>query len=600
MRLLNTNTLQVAEFTQQRPRYAILSHTWQEDEVSLHDIRNGFAPLRQGYTKVIDCCQQARQDGYEWVWIDTCCIDQTSSAELSEAINSMYRWYAESDICYAYLSDIRYMNMERYNVTLCGNESFDSIIGSTSPGEGVNPSLESYIAVVRRQFTSQLRSSRWFYRGWTLQELIAPRHVEFYNRNWANLGTKVALREMLAEITGIDTDVLLGHTPLSDVSVAVKMSWAAKRLTKREEDMAYCLMGIFDINMPLLYGEGAKAFKRLQREIICQYEDYTLLLYGGSNWNIFLANSPADFGRKIMLGPRSELELHRRHDDKYFEMDARKLRNQTEPQKEIVSMWQDNSHATMALTSRGLQATLLCQDTVDTGYFLAWTRCWYDHEVYGPLLIFISIRRPIGKVAHRREPRLIYVGQAEFEDIESHGNYNWREVYLETHDTPVATSNQTRICISLQCSQNPSEIEALCCSQSFVVTLPITTENNVRLIRIIDQWKVWDNPLLKFPAAVALTIPQRTRDINHIFLIGKINKYDWRLVFHESVPHAVDKKFLTSVLRVWNLKNISNPELAGRFAGSIQIPLSNGEELFISQRFRGNDDITVHVSVRQH
>ncbi|OTB12530.1 hypothetical protein K445DRAFT_33740, partial [Daldinia sp. EC12] len=248
MRLLNTNTLEVVEFTQTIPRYAILSHMWEYDELLFQDIKDGHASLRQGYAKVAGCCRQAIKDGYEWVWIDTCCIDKSSSAELSEAINSMYRWYADSCVCYAYLSDL------------------------TSAGPTTTFSTRS---------KGYFKESRWFTRGWTLQELIAPRRIKFYSEEWVELGTKTNLREIITKVTGISEDVLLGYTALSDITVALKMSWAANRSTTREEDMAYCLMGLFDINMPLLYGEGTKAFKRLQEEIMHRYEDYTILLCNG-------------------------------------------------------------------------------------------------------------------------------------------------------------------------------------------------------------------------------------------------------------------------------------------------------------------------------
>jgi hypothetical protein len=171
-------------------------------------------------------------------WIDSCCIDKSSSAELSEAINSMYKWYANAQVCYAYLSDV-----------------------------DVDQNLES-----------ALRLSQWFTRGWTLQELLAPRVVEFYDRNWIEIGTKQSLSWLLAEITGIGRGSLSGdkvHT-----CIAKKMSWAARRETSRAEDSAYCLMGLFDVNMPLLYGEGAqKAFIRLQTEIMARTTDESIFAW---------------------------------------------------------------------------------------------------------------------------------------------------------------------------------------------------------------------------------------------------------------------------------------------------------------------------------
>ncbi|KAF3066323.1 Vegetative incompatibility protein HET-E-1 [Daldinia childiae] len=274
MRLLNTHTLQVVEFIQERPSYAILSHMWEYDEVLFQDIKDGLASLRHGYAKVTGCCHQAIKDGYEWIWIDTCCIDKSSSAELSEAINSMYSWYAESDICYVYLSDVRSVNIKGFEAVLRATESFHITTDSLIPGIGTQLVPEACI----NKFIDEFKRSRWYRRGWTLQELIAPRHIEFYNQDWIGLGTKTTLRKIIIEITGINEGVLLGYTALSDITVALKMSWAANRFTTRTEDMAYCLMGIFDINMPLLYGEGVKAFKRLQEEIMRQYEDYTILL----------------------------------------------------------------------------------------------------------------------------------------------------------------------------------------------------------------------------------------------------------------------------------------------------------------------------------
>jgi len=169
-------------------------------------------------------------------------IDKTSSAELSEAINSMYKWYAEADICYAYLSDIRTVS---------------------------SPSQPSWSIAT-------FATSKWFTRGWTLQELIAPRSVEFYAEDWTDLGTKSSRRDEISTITGIDVRVLDGENP-AICNVAERLSWAASRQTTRSEDAAYCLLGIFQVHMPLLYGEGDRALIRLQEEILKTTEDYTLL-----------------------------------------------------------------------------------------------------------------------------------------------------------------------------------------------------------------------------------------------------------------------------------------------------------------------------------
>ncbi|KAF2201152.1 hypothetical protein GQ43DRAFT_448996 [Delitschia confertaspora ATCC 74209] len=210
---------------------------------------------------IISACQQARQDNLAYVWIDTCCIDKSSSAELSEAINSMWRYYERSAMCYAYLDDV---------------DVFDPLRG----GHGVsNASDGSSEELTSKQVDlideKDLARSRWFTRGWTLQELIAPARVAFYIKGWNFVGYKATMGRKLERITGIGTEILMEHWPkLDTVSVARRMSWAAKRETTRVEDMAYCLLGIFDVNMPLLYGEGEKAFVRLQEEIMKDSDDH--------------------------------------------------------------------------------------------------------------------------------------------------------------------------------------------------------------------------------------------------------------------------------------------------------------------------------------
>ncbi|KAI8668926.1 HET domain-containing protein [Fusarium keratoplasticum] len=265
MRLLNTGSYELTEFYGDKiPPYAILSHTWGDEEVLFADIQNNTAQSKRGFRKLMGCCQNAIKNGFKWVWVDTCCIDKSSSAELSEAINSMYQWYRDSTICYAYLEDV--------TDVLC------------TPGTS------------SKRFTE----SRWFTRGWTLQELIAPRVVEFYTQAWEEIGTKMSLDEEIAATTGIPASILRGKD-VSTRNVAERMSWASKRQTTRREDMAYCLMGLFQINMPLLYGEGDKAFVRLQEQILRQEEDYSILAwtpqenYGPLVSMGCLASSPCQF-----------------------------------------------------------------------------------------------------------------------------------------------------------------------------------------------------------------------------------------------------------------------------------------------------------------
>jgi hypothetical protein len=220
------------------PSYAILSHTWGEDreEVNFQDLTIGPRITKKGYKKLRFCAEQAARDGLLYFWVDTCCIDKSNSVELQEAITSMYRWYRNAMKCYVYLSDV-----------------------STNDHNQLDPSLRSWEAA--------FRNSRWFTRGWTLQELLAPSSVEFFCSKGNRLGDKQSLAQELHDITKIAIQALEG-TPLSEFSIDERISWAKMRQTKREEDRAYSLLGIFDIHMPLIYGEGAtNALNRLQKKI---------------------------------------------------------------------------------------------------------------------------------------------------------------------------------------------------------------------------------------------------------------------------------------------------------------------------------------------
>ncbi|KAF8853548.1 HET-domain-containing protein [Acephala macrosclerotiorum] len=239
MRLLeytNDGELSFAEFFgDDIPRYAILSHRWGVEEVTFKDLMNGTGKSKAGYGKIQFCGEQARRNGLQYFWVDTCCIDKSNSTELAEAINSMFRWYRDATRCYVYLSDVSRL-------------PFDSADESNEPWESV------------------FRKSRWFTRGWTLQELIAPASVEFFSKEGELLGNKASLERHICEITGIPVKALRGS--LSDFTVTERMSWLEKRETTRKEDMAYSALGIFDVNMPLIYGEGReKALKRLREEI---------------------------------------------------------------------------------------------------------------------------------------------------------------------------------------------------------------------------------------------------------------------------------------------------------------------------------------------
>ncbi|KAK5733270.1 hypothetical protein LTR17_009879 [Elasticomyces elasticus] len=266
MRLVNTQTLSLELFTEPLPAttpYAILSHTWGDEEVTFRDMGDlSVARSRAGFAKIEKACRMAYEHGLQYAWVDTCCIDKSSSAELSEAINSMYRWYQDALLCFAYLADLPIENQ---------------------PGP---PDRQTF------------SKCRWFTRGWTLQELIAPAHLLFYDREWNLRGTKDELAGEIEAITGVDQWVLTCAAPLSTIPLGKRMSWAASRHTTRTEDEAYCLLGIFEVNMPMIYGEGSKAFLRLQEEILGRTTDLSLLAWQAEA-NVahrgILAGSPSEF-----------------------------------------------------------------------------------------------------------------------------------------------------------------------------------------------------------------------------------------------------------------------------------------------------------------
>ena len=268
MRLLNALTLQLEIFPEREtPIYAILSHTWSKEEVSFQDLAVDVERSNNGWQKILSCCKQALEDGFSYLWVDTCCIDKTSSAELSEAINSMFRWYSASDICYVHLADIKE-----------ASETMRSIDYD------------------KNSFTR----SRWFTRSWTLQELIAPIQVVFFDAAWEKLDTRDNLADKIAGATGIDAAVLRQTSSFRDYSVAQRFSWAADRQATRFEDKAYSLLGLFDVNMPLLYGEGTGAFARLQEEIMKVTTDLSLLAWSNPSslqYGFPLASSLQDFAR---------------------------------------------------------------------------------------------------------------------------------------------------------------------------------------------------------------------------------------------------------------------------------------------------------------
>ncbi|EJF64687.1 HET-domain-containing protein, partial [Dichomitus squalens LYAD-421 SS1] len=234
MRVLDTWTGQFMELDPEKTNFAILSHTWRKKEQTYNELKLS--------RKIREACGVARKAGYRYLWIDSCCINKASSSELSESINSMFQWYGRAKVCFAHLADV--------------------------------PSSDD-----PRAAESAFRKSRWFERGWTLQELIAPLSVKFLSEDWTEIGTKLALADLVEEITGIAEDALVHAKSLDDFSVAQRLSWTASRKTSRKEDSAYSLLGIFNINMSTLYGEGERAFRRLLEEIVRRVPDQSVFAW---------------------------------------------------------------------------------------------------------------------------------------------------------------------------------------------------------------------------------------------------------------------------------------------------------------------------------
>lgn len=317
MRLINIRTLRLEEFVGWKPPYAILSHTWGDQEVSLRqyqdwrdrnpgtipfedstivqqepwrrdtsalwlDIDESIERAREeegpGMAKILQCAKRAQVEGHRYIWVDTCCIDKSSSTELQEAINSMFRWYEMSAVCYVHVADV--------------NHRVDGL--------------------------GALKDSRWFKRGWTLQELLAPHTIAFFDKNWEEIYWTSQMREAIEDATGIDGSYLGARSRDSrDASVATRMSWAADRETTRVEDMAYCLLGIFGINMPMLYGEGERAFQRLQEEIMKTSGDASIMAWNysgtwipltriGYHHDGLLATHPRQFAKCGKIEPHGE------------------------------------------------------------------------------------------------------------------------------------------------------------------------------------------------------------------------------------------------------------------------------------------------------
>ncbi|KAK3698949.1 hypothetical protein LTR37_016736 [Vermiconidia calcicola] len=310
MRLLHTSEFVLEEFIGSNiPKYAVISHRWGDDEASYRRFEKGLKTIRSsqyqnassGWDKIIAACRIARSRGLDWLWIDTCCIDKKSSAELSEAINSMFNWYQRAEECYVLLPDVadntaafrRAAHAEEGTVTNAakiGNEMWDP---------------QDFI------------KSTWFTRAWTLQELLAPNRVLFYTTDFNCLGSKGDLQNLISDATKVPLIFITQNDMIHRASVAERMKWASRRQATREEDLAYSMLGLFGVNMPLLYGEGNKAFLRLQTEIIRTSDDETIFGWSGEshyNTNGLLAPDIAAFStvsdiRRHYVVPRQHYEV---------------------------------------------------------------------------------------------------------------------------------------------------------------------------------------------------------------------------------------------------------------------------------------------------
>ena len=391
-----TKVLEFAD--EEATSYAILSHRWTRQEVNHEEIvdlakmeRNEQNEVcqRLGYQKILASCEQAKKDGFKWLWVDTCCIDKRSSAELSEAINSMYRWYENSAVCYAYLQDVR--------------SSF--------------PRLEN-----KKIYPNSKGWPEWFSRGWTLQEMIASRNVQFFNEGWESIGNKKMLAHALSRITGVPPHILAdGLSASNRPCVAQIISWAADRTTSRVEDRAYSLLGLLDINMPMIYGEGKKAFHRLQLEIIRESNDQSIFAWGCD------ADLDGRTGSVLADDPRvfqgcDKMELMDR--DQFIQS----LEGDT-PKKRCGSSIEEDRFGIFPITNRGIQIWLPVRTFAQSGFpyyagsrslFEAWLPCRGCPKSDKPVSItlvlwksnyyryFVSLPSPTGKTLQFRQLYLRY------------------------------------------------------------------------------------------------------------------------------------------------------------------------------------------------
>lgn len=277
MWLINTSTLELHEFSRSTPSYATFSYVTDENEASFEDLAQAQKDRCKDSIKIIErACDQARIAGYEWLWNHAACVDKRSCAAQSEAINSLPRIYRDCEHSIVYLEDLYHDQFE------------DEQIGE------------------------RLAACRWIKNIWAIPQIVFPREVYFYSSDWSQIGTKRSLLPHLSSIIGIDQPALEHWGCLEDYSIARRMSWASEMTAFRTEDLAYALLGLFDVGMPIIYGEGGKAFLKLQEEIIRDTDDFSLLAwdnFDGQECNGLFAYSPACF-RRFRNGPTTPLRIN--------------------------------------------------------------------------------------------------------------------------------------------------------------------------------------------------------------------------------------------------------------------------------------------------
>ncbi|KAI1175180.1 heterokaryon incompatibility protein-domain-containing protein [Nemania sp. FL0916] len=293
MRLLDTKLYRLVESNDVPspfPPYAILSHTWisPKDEITYQDFKQRKSDIendifkQKGWAKLRKYCDRAARDGWDWAWMDTCCIDKTNPADTQEAINAMFRWYQNASICYAYLEDVDANEVSNGSDPNAGGVPVDQDLDDASNKNNVaNPDSD-----LRQALKKFLINAKWFTRGWTLQELLAPPYLVFVDCAWRRMGTRESWAAEIEKASNIDAKHLTSLDPgdFMSCSIAMRLSWASGRETTVEEDETYSLLGLFGISLPLIYGEGRlRAFNRLQRELITVYNDDSIFAWKAVN-----------------------------------------------------------------------------------------------------------------------------------------------------------------------------------------------------------------------------------------------------------------------------------------------------------------------------